>query len=114
MCIGGGRTARPSACMRNASATASTYSPNGINAVRSWRDNTMREGGSLASMRKHLDERALRRAWTEHRLMGACVSQWFERIPTAIARQEVGCCYASSPAGARCNAVEQIAVHRFI
>ena len=29
------------------------------------RDNTMREGGGFTSMRNHLDERVLRRAWTE-------------------------------------------------
>lgn len=56
------------------STTASTDAPDGISAVRSWRGITIGGGGSLASMRNHLDKRALRRAWTENRLAGACVS----------------------------------------
>src|SRR5437879_5370956 len=93
MCIGGGSAGRPCACIRKASATASTYSSNGTRAARSSRDRTIK-GGAVAkeavvlSMRNRLDERALHRAWTESRLMGACVSQSPKSIPMCAAQQE--------------------------
>src|SRR5437763_4019051 len=100
MCIGGGSAARPCACMRKASATASTYSSNGTRAARSSRDRTIRgravtTGAAtteavVLSMRNHLDERALRRAWTENRLAGACVSLSPKAIPIGAAQQEPG------------------------
>src|SRR3954447_24282145 len=95
MCIGGGSAARPCACIRKASATASTYSSNGTRAVRSSRDRTIKGGAVTTeavvwSTRNHLDERALRRAWTENRLEGACVSQSPKSIPASAAQQEPG------------------------
>src|SRR5258705_7743077 len=100
MCIGGGSAARPCACIRKASATASTYSSNGTRAARSSPDRTIKGGAVtteavVLSMRNHLDERALHRAWTENRLKGACVSQLLDSIPTDTARQEPGAMWLS-------------------
>src|SRR5436190_693124 len=77
-------------------------------AAGCWVTTKVKGKESLASMRNHLDKRALRRAWTNGRLTGACVSLVVTLAAVASRRKAAG---RLTTTGTRRNIAEPVTLH---